>query len=85
MITIVSSNICPYCSAAKQLLDSKWVEYTEKTVQMWSPELMEIVQKTGLMTVPQIFNWEIARENLLGWYSEISELERNGKLDAALA
>ncbi len=80
MITIVSSNICPYCSMAKQLITELWFEYTEKQVGMWSPELMEIVQKTGLMSVPQIFAWDISKENLLGWYDEINMLNQQWKL-----
>jgi glutaredoxin len=34
MITIVSSDVCPYCSAAKQLLTSLGYEYEEKRVDM---------------------------------------------------
>ncbi len=80
MITIVSSSICPYCSMAKQLITQLWFEYTEKTVEMWSPELMEVVQITWLMSVPQIFAWEISKENLLGGYDDINKLNKEWKL-----
>jgi len=56
MIRIVSSDTCPYCSAAKQLLDSLGYEYIEKKVEMRSPELAEIIKITGQTTVPQIFS-----------------------------
>jgi glutaredoxin len=81
MITIVSSSSCPYCEMAKQLITEMWFEYEEKHVSMWSPELMEIVQTTWLMTVPQIFAGEISRKNLLWWYDDIRKLHDNGKLE----
>jgi len=80
MITIVSSSVCPYCAMAKQLITDLGFEYNEKKVEMWSPELMEIVQQTGLMTVPQIFAWDVSKDNLLGGYSEINDLHNQGKL-----
>ena len=80
MITIVTGSMCPYCSMAKDLITSLWFEYEEKVAEIWTSELMEIVQKTGLMTVPQIFNWEISKENLLWGYSDIEALHNDGKL-----
>ncbi len=80
MITIVSSNTCPYCTMAKQLIGNLGFKYTEIKEEMWSPELMEIVQKTWLMSVPQIFTGEISKENLLGWYDEINTLNNNWEL-----
>lgn len=79
MITIVSSDVCPYCIMAKQLITDLGGEYAEIKVAMWSAELMEIVQITWQMTVPQIFDWEILKENLLGGYSEIQKLHQDWK------
>ena len=76
--------MCPYCQMAKQLLSDLWATYEEKIVEMWSDELMEIVRTTGMMTVPQIFNWDISKENLLGGYSEIAELHKQGKLESII-
>ena len=84
MIRIVSSDTCPYCSAAKQLLDSLGYEYIEKKVEMRSPELAEIIKITGQTTVPQIFSWEISRENLIWGYTELVYLQNNGKLEETL-
>jgi len=80
MITVVSSDMCPYCTMAKNLISELGFEYTEIKVSMWSPELMEIVQKTGLMSVPQIFAWDISKENLLGGFDDISALNNDWKL-----
>lgn len=84
MITIVSNDFCPYCRAAKQLLDSLGYEYVEKKVEMWSSELWEVIQVTGMMTVPQIFSGEISRENLIGGYTEITQLQADWKLEEKL-
>lgn len=84
MITIVSSDVCPYCVAAKQLLTSLGYVYEEKIVNMWSPELMEVVQTTWMMTVPQIFAGEISRENLIWGYTELVQLQTDGKLEEKL-
>ena len=79
-IKIVTSSICPYCTMAKDLISSLWFEYEEVVVEMWTSELMDIVQKTGMMTVPQIFIWEVSKENLLWGYTDIEALHNEGKL-----
>ena len=84
MITIISSESCPYCVAAKQLLESLGYKYEEKKVEMGSSELMEIVQISGMMTVPQIYVGEVARENLIWGYSELTELQAEWKLEERL-
>lgn len=84
MITIVSNDFCPYCTAAKQLLDSLGYEYVEKKVEMWSSELWEVIQTTGMMTVPQIFSGEISRENLIWGFTELTQLQADGKLEYTL-
>lgn len=84
MINIVSSDNCPYCVAAKQLLDSLGYEYSEKKIEIWSSELWEIIQITGMMTVPQIFSGEISRENLIWGYTELTQLQADWKLEEIL-
>jgi glutaredoxin len=45
---------------------------------------MEIVQISGMMTVPQIYVGEVARENLIWGYSELTELQAEWKLEERL-
>jgi glutaredoxin len=66
MITVFSKEYCPYCSAAKQFLDSHDKEYQVVDLENDPDKMMEIVQISGLMTVPQIFDGDITRENLIG-------------------
>ena len=80
-VQIYSTNWCPYCDAAKSLLDDKGVSYDE--IDVTDPTLrMEMMQRAhGRRTVPQIF----VGETHVGGYDELAALERRGKLDPLLA
>ncbi len=84
MINIITSSFCPYCSMAKKLISDLGFEYEEKILEFGSNELDEIINLTWMMTVPQIFAWEIKKENLLWGYSDILALNREGKLEGFL-
>ena len=80
-VVIYSKNYCPFCVRAKSLFESKGVEFEEIMVDA-KPELfVELKQKTGMMTVPQIF----INDNLVGGYTELAELDQKGELDPLLA
>lgn len=55
-IVIYTTNYCPYCVRAKELLERKGLQYTEIDVTN-DPEMRALlVEKTGgRKTVPQIF------------------------------
>ena len=80
-VIIYSSEICPYCVKAKQLLESKKVEYKELRVDK-NPELVaEVVKKSGgRKTVPQIF----IGDHHVGGCDELYALEQEKKLDSML-
>lgn len=79
-VLIYTTNWCPYCSAAKSLLDDKGVPYEE--IDATDPEVrMDMIQRAhGRRTVPQIF----IGERHVGGYDEIAALERRGQLDPLL-
>jgi len=80
MITIISSNMCPYCDMAKTLLSSLEIEHEVIDIT-WHPEkLVDIANTTWMRTVPQIFNWEVSRENLLWGYDDIKSLHDKWEL-----
>lgn len=55
MITVYSKGYCPYCVKAKTLLSSLGATYEEIDISE-SPEVItELVKKSGMRTVPQIF------------------------------
>ncbi|OGT29710.1 MAG: glutaredoxin 3 [Gammaproteobacteria bacterium RIFCSPHIGHO2_12_FULL_35_23] len=79
-VIIYSTQICPYCIRAKQLLDKKGVHYTEIKVDEDSKQ-QEIMEKiTGRRTVPQI----IINDEPIGGCDQLYTLEREGKLDKLL-
>lgn len=79
-ITIFSKDYCPYCDMAKELLKSIWIKYIEIDVTNDQEKVLEISQISWFRTVPQIFVWEIKKENCLWWYSDIKKLNDEWKL-----
>ena len=79
-ITIYTTSTCPYCARAKQLLDSKKVNYQEIDVSDRSqrPQMTEV---TGGTTVPQI----IINDKCIGGCDELYALERSNELDKLLS
>ena len=80
-VQIYTTGWCPYCTAAKALLDDKGVAYDE--IDATDPDVrMDMVQRAhGRRTVPQIF----IGERHVGGYDVLSALERRGQLDPLLA
>ena len=72
---------CPYCVAAKALLDRKGVDYTEYDITMGGPKRAEMQQRVpGAWTVPQILIDDVP----VGGCDDIHALDRAGKLDPLL-
>lgn len=81
-VIVYTRQFCGYCSAAKRLLDSKGVSFTEHDAT-FSPDLRQemIAKAKGRSTFPQIFINGIH----VGGSDELHALERAGKLDPMLA
>lgn len=54
-VTIYSTQFCPYCVAAKRLLNSKGIEYKEIDVSNDPEKRREMEEISRRRTVPQIF------------------------------
>lgn len=80
-IDIYTTPTCPYCHAAKALLDDKGVAYTEITVLDPALRAAMTERAQGRRTVPQIFIGEIH----VGGYDDMAALDRTGGLDPLLA
>ena len=80
-VQIYTAGWCPYCAAAKALLDDKGVRYEEMDATL--PQVREamIERANGRRTVPQIF----IGETHVGGYDDMAALERRGQLDPLLA
>lgn len=80
-VQIYTTGWCPYCNAAKALLEDKGVAYEE--IDATDPQVrMDMIQRAhGRRTVPQIF----IGERHVGGYDDIAALERRGQLDPLIA
>jgi glutaredoxin 3 len=76
-----TSAVCPYCMNAERLLLSKGVDTIEKIRIDLQPELrMEMMEKTGRRTVPQIYIDEFH----VGGFDDLRALDIAGELDSLL-
>jgi glutaredoxin 3 len=80
-VIIYTKSYCPYCDRAKALLKRKGASYEEISVEGDEKLYTELKQKTGLMTVPQIF----INDELVGGYTDLAALDQKGLLDAKLS
>jgi glutaredoxin 3 len=76
-VVVYSTNFCPYCVAAKKLLDSKKIPFEEINVQTDFEKREWLVKTTGQRTVPQIFIDNVS----IGGFDELSALDSSGELD----
>ena len=79
-VKIYTTPICPYCHRAKRLLDTKGVPYDEIDVSGDDQARIDLAERTGRRTVPQIFIGEYH----VGGSDDLHALESEGKLDALL-
>ncbi len=80
-IEIFTTPFCPYCFAAKNLLNKKNASYEEIGVS--DPQLRaDMTQRAkGRRSVPQIFIDDFH----VGGFDDLADLDRAGKLDPLLA
>jgi thioredoxin reductase (NADPH) len=80
-VIVYSTDYCPYCVRAKQLLKSKEVEYKEINVDTYPEEKAIMIQKSnGARTVPQI----LIDDFHVGGCDELYALDGQGKLNELL-
>jgi len=80
-VTIYSGNRCAYCNAAKRLLDSKGVKYTEINIDDNPVLREEMMTRTKRKTVPQIFVGNLH----VGGFDDLVKLNHDGRLDELLS
>lgn len=79
-VVIYSKQICPFCDRAKALLKNKNVTFEEIMVDNDPSLYQKLKEQTGLLTVPQIF----INDELIGGFTDLAALERDGELDKLL-
>jgi glutaredoxin 3 len=81
-VEVYTTPYCPYCIAAKDLLRSKGVTFSEINVAGDCGQRAEMVRRAnGRITVPQIF----IGPHHVGGYDDLYALDQAGKLDPLLA
>ena len=81
VVTIYSSDWCPYCLRAKRLLKSKGVAYDEICVDGRADLRADMAARAGRNSVPQIW----IDDTHVGGCDDLHELEWRGELDALLS
>lgn len=78
-ITVYTTSVCPYCVAAKRLLQQRNYPYKEVNLER-DPELRQRLsaENGGYRTVPMIF----IGEKFIGGFDQLAELDRSGRLKA---
>jgi glutaredoxin 3 len=81
-VEIYTTPVCGFCLAAKRLLSTKGISFSEIDVMRTPERRREMMQRAqGRHTVPQIF----VGDRHIGGFDDLSALERAGKLDAVIA
>ena len=81
-VELYTTELCGFCHAAKRLLTSKGVSFSEVNLNAQPERRAEMMQRAnGGRTVPQIF----VGKTHVGGYDELNALNRAGKQDALLA
>lgn len=79
-ITMLTSPTCSYCHAAKNLLQQKGFDYQEVNLIDENELGLQLLQKSGQRTVPQIF----INEKPIGGYTELNQLFIDNEFDLIL-
>lgn len=80
-VMMYSTAVCPYCVRAERFLHAKGVTEIEKVrVDLEPARRVEMMNKTGRRTVPQIY----IGDTHVGGFDDLVALDRAGKLDPLL-
>jgi glutaredoxin 3 len=80
-VVIYTTDPCSFCARVKGLLKARGVEYAEINLARDPDGRVELAQRTGMMTFPQV----IVDGELLGGFTEVQAAADSGRLDELLA
>ncbi len=75
-IEVYTTEPCTFCTAAKNLLKKRGLEYTEHLVFGNTPEWDAMKERTGGKSAPQI----IINGEVIGGYPQLDALDKQGRL-----
>ncbi len=79
-IVVYTTQVCPYCVAAKNFLKSKGLEWREVRIDLDPAEREKMMAMAKRTSVPQIF----VGETHVGGYDDMMALHRAGKFEPLL-
>lgn len=74
------TDYCPYCIAARSLLERKGISYEDRRLEGRLDWRIEMEMRSGRTSVPQIF----IGERHIGGYDDMAALDISGELDSIL-
>jgi glutaredoxin 3 len=80
-VVIYSTEPCSFCARVKGILSAHGVDFEEVNLTKDPDGRVELVQRTGMMTFPQV----TVDGELLGGFAEIQAAADDGSLEARLA
>ncbi len=80
-VEIYGTSFCRHCLAARHLLNTRKIDYTEYLIDLMPLERNEMLRRCGRKKVPQILINSIP----IGGDEDLMELDASGELDRLLA
>lgn len=80
-VEVYGTSFCRHCVAARELLDSKGVEYDDYLLDLMPLERDNMIRRCGIKKVPQVFINDVH----IGDDEALIALEDAGALDSLLA
>ncbi len=79
-VLMYSTEYCPYCVRARQLLETKGVVYTDIRIDQHPDKRDEMIAKSNRTSVPQVF----IDGHSIGGCDDLFALDKTGQLDKLL-
>ncbi len=80
-ILMYSTDPCSFCASAKKLLAARGLDFEEVNLAKDPDGRMELAQKTGMMSFPQI----LVDGELVGGFRELAMADQSGRLKQLVA
>jgi glutaredoxin 3 len=80
-VTVYTTDPCSFCAKLKGLLKAHGVEFAEVNLSKDPVGRVELAQRTGMLSFPQV----VVGERAIGGFSEVHEAIESGRLDELLA
>jgi glutaredoxin 3 len=80
-VVVYTTERCGFCTRVKMLLRARDIEFREIDLAGDAEGFVELAQKTGMMTLPQVLIGDV----LVGGYQETAAADQSGLLQDLLA